>query len=48
MFTLGYLGDPDSLNPDQKTRDLAARKRKPLFELVFAASGAARLSNAGP
>lgn len=35
MFALGYLGDPETLNPDQKTRELAPRTRKPLSELVF-------------
>ncbi|HXP83170.1 MAG TPA: nitroreductase family protein [Bryobacteraceae bacterium] len=35
MFALGHLGDPDSLNPDQKARELAPRTRKPRSELVF-------------
>jgi nitroreductase len=35
MFAIGYLGDPDSLNADQKARETAARARKPLSEIVF-------------
>ena len=35
MFVLGYLGDPDTLSPDLKSRELAPRVRKPLAEIVF-------------
>ncbi|MBV8072450.1 MAG: nitroreductase family protein [Acidobacteriaceae bacterium] len=32
---LGYLGSPESLPADLRERELAARQRKPLTELVF-------------
>ena len=35
MFALGYLGDPESLSPELKARELAPRTRRPLSELVF-------------
>jgi nitroreductase len=35
MFALGYLGDPETLNPDHKAREIAPRTRKPLPEFVF-------------
>ena len=38
MIAIGYEGDVDSLPDDLKTRELAARKRKPLGDLFFAGS----------
>jgi nitroreductase len=35
MFALGYIGDPDSLNEDQKARELEPRTRKKISEFVF-------------
>jgi nitroreductase len=35
MFALGYLGDPDSLSPDLKAREVAPRTRTALREFVF-------------
>ncbi len=37
-LALGYLGDPDTLPGDLRRRELAERSRKPLSELVFAAT----------
>jgi len=35
MFTIGYLGDPDSLPEKNRTSELAPRVRRPLAEFVF-------------
>jgi nitroreductase len=35
MLTVGYEGDANSLPDELKTRELAARKRKPLGEVFF-------------
>ena len=35
MLAVGYEGDANDLPDEQKTRELAARKRKPLGELFF-------------
>jgi nitroreductase len=35
MFALGYMGDPDSLSPDLKAREIAPRTRKKLNEFAF-------------
>jgi nitroreductase len=35
MVAIGYVGDPNQLPEDLKTRELAERKRKPLGELFF-------------
>lgn len=37
-LALGYPGSLDYLSPELRTRELAARQRKPLSELVFGAS----------
>jgi nitroreductase len=38
MLAVGYEGDANNLPDDLKTRELAARKRKPLGELFFSGS----------
>ena len=35
VLALGYLGDPESLPEDLRTRETAVRTRKPLEEFVF-------------
>ena len=35
MLALGYLGDPETLPEDLRTRETAVRTRKPLEEFVF-------------
>lgn len=44
MVAVGYLGKPDSLPEDLKTRETAVRQRKPLSELVFDAADVSGLS----
>ncbi len=35
MVAIGYAGDANQLSDDLKTRELAARKRKPVADLFF-------------
>ena len=38
MLAIGYEGDANDLPDELKTRELVARKRKPLGELFFTGS----------
>jgi len=37
-IALGYLGDPGSMGPEMKEREMAPRQRKPLADLAFGSS----------